>query len=303
MAMLLIVGALAVRRLTRPLQRLAAEMSTFELQGGAAPAVRNRWDGRDEVEALGRSFQAMARRIAEQHEMQQKQSTAHREVIANVAHDLRTPLTALHGHLEALRAGFQDSGNTVRHLDTAIAQSDKMRRLIQQLFELATLQSMDQPVQGERFRFDEVVADAVQKFEVLAGPRRVALAGAAPGAVEVEGDLHLIERALTNLIDNAVRHTRRQPGARAPECDEPKSQMIEDRGQDCERAGASPRSRSAGGTRHCDAAPAAWVDSGSPSHSASRRCTADDCRRCLRTRAEPGCGSPFRGGPWPSKRR
>lgn len=93
-----------------------------------------------------------------------------------------------------------------RHVAAALAQSDKVRRLSQQLFELATLQSTDQVLQRERFRIDELVADAVQKFELSATPPPVALHGPPPGRVDCDGDLQLIERALTNLIDNAVRH-------------------------------------------------------------------------------------------------
>ncbi len=220
----LLVGALAVRALTRPLERLARVMAALELPppkaavptagaesaaGAPSPAAP---DGNDEIAALTRSFHSMTQRLADQHDQQHRQAAAHREVIANVAHDLRTPLTALHGHLEALRAGMQ-AGTESRpspfsqHLSIALAQSDKLRHLTQQLFELATLQSMDQVLHSECFRIDELVADAVQKFGLLAVPSRVALAGAAPGAVELHGDLHLIERALTNLIDNAVRHT------------------------------------------------------------------------------------------------
>ncbi len=233
LTVVLLIGVLAVRLLTRPLNRLAGDMAAFDLRHAGtrahAPATG---DGNDEVATLGRTFGAMARRIAEQHELQQRQSAAHREVIANVAHDLRTPLTALHGHLEALRAGSRGSGPAARHLDTALAQSDQLRRLTQQLFELATLQSMDHVLQSERFRLDEVVADVVQKFETLAAPQRVALAGEAPGAVELEGDLHLIERALTNLVDNAVRHTPAEDPVRVSlRCDDHEvSVLVEDRG-------------------------------------------------------------------------
>jgi signal transduction histidine kinase len=259
----LLVGALAVRALTRPLNRLMQDMAAFDLPQqpmsaqvparavGAGPAMTTAppgWPvGRDEISALGRSFQHMAQRLAAQHDQQQRQATAHREVIANVAHDLRTPLTALHGHLEALRASVcratddpaQASANNpaspsrrAQHLDTALVQSDKLRRLTQQLFELATLQSMDQVLHSERFRLDELVADAVQKFGLLGLPSRVALAGAAPGAVELLGDLHLIERALTNLIDNAVRHSpQTQPVQVSLQCNDAEVTVwVEDQG-------------------------------------------------------------------------
>ena len=128
-------------------------------------------------------------------------------MMASVAHDLRTPLTALHGHLEALAAtapaqsDFRD-----RVLAAALAQSDKVRRLSQQLFELAALQSSSQVLHRERFYLDELVTDAVQKFDLSHTPPMVTLHGAAPGRLEFDGDLQLIERALTNLIDNAMRH-------------------------------------------------------------------------------------------------
>ncbi len=183
----LLVGTLAVRALTRPLQRLAQHMADLELppaapsvaaDAGQLPAAAG-WasrlpGGSDEISALTRSFHSMSQRLAAQHEQQQRQAGAHREVIANVAHDLRTPLTALHGHLEALRATVSkpapDPARATQHLDTALAQSDKLRHLTQQLFELATLQAMDQVLHSERFRLDELVADAVQKFSLLALP-------------------------------------------------------------------------------------------------------------------------------------
>ncbi|HRE87223.1 MAG: Signal-transduction histidine kinase senX3 [Candidatus Accumulibacter phosphatis] len=142
---------------------------------------------------------------------EQQQASAHREMMASVAHDLRTPLTALHGHLEAMAGKTPaEPGRCARLLAAALAQSDKVRRLSQQLFELAALQSTDQVLHCERFRLDELVTDAVQKFDLGDGPPPVTLHGAAPGPMELDGDLQLIERALSNLIDNAMRHA---PGA------------------------------------------------------------------------------------------
>jgi signal transduction histidine kinase len=141
----------------------------------------------------------------------------HREMMASVAHDLRTPLTALHGHLEALAQGSLQADvaparGTV--LQAALAQSRKVGRLSQQLFELAALQSGDPVLQRERFALEEVVSDAVQKFEVGHDVPPVTLQGVPPGRLELDGDLQLIERALTNLIDNAVRHAPTQQPVR-----------------------------------------------------------------------------------------
>jgi signal transduction histidine kinase len=208
---ILSIGALVFRRLSQPVLRLAERMRRFSVAGDAATADAGApvADGDDEVAAIAASFETMARRIEDQVRSQQQQAAAHREVMANVAHDLRTPLTALHGHLEALDGSDVAAANDPRRrrlLAAALAQSDKVRRLSQQLFELATLQSTDQVLQRERFRLDELVTDTVRKFELSAQHPPVTLEGPAPGRIELDGDLQLIERALTNLIDNALRH-------------------------------------------------------------------------------------------------
>jgi len=202
----LLLGAGMFHRLTRPLRQLAIRMQAFG--PGANPANAGILPEGDEVQAIAHSFDLMAARIDEQLRAEARQQATHRDAMANVAHDLRTPLTALHGHLEALHGLplMQASADGRRHLDVALAQSNKVRRLTQQLFELARLQSGDQLVHVERFRLDELVADAVQKFSFNTDAPVVALAGSAPGPVELDGDLQLIERALTNLIDNALRH-------------------------------------------------------------------------------------------------
>ena len=207
----LVVGALVFSELTLPLRRLAQRMQGFSVTGeiGGMPSSPNdAVHAADEIAAISASFDAMASRIEGQIREQAEQQAAHREVIANVAHDLRTPLTALHGHLETLSRpdALLNENKPKRHIDAALAQSDKVRRLSQQLFELATLQSTDHVLQRERFRLDELVTDAVQKFALAAPRPSVALEGPEPGSIELEGDLQLIERALTNLIDNALRH-------------------------------------------------------------------------------------------------
>jgi signal transduction histidine kinase len=207
LALTLLLGAVLLGRLTLPLHRLAARMREYSLRQSpseAAAAARPRRLG-DEVQAIAQAYDSMTQRIEQQAQREQQQVAAHREMMAGVAHDLRTPLTALHGHLEALAGDDAAAGHDPR-LAAALAQSDKVRRLSQQLFELATLQSTDQVLHRERFSLDELVTDAVQKFGLTQAPAPVVLCGAPPGRLELDADLQLVERALTNLIDNALRH-------------------------------------------------------------------------------------------------
>ena len=215
----LLAGVYAMRKLTLPLHRLATSMRDYTLRAegasrdGAGPgtpanaaSLQAAWD-QDEVKSIAQAFAEMTGRLEQQAERELQQGNAHREMMASVAHDLRTPLTALHGHLEALASErFAPGVDRARLFDSALAQSNKVRRLSQQLFELASLQSADFVLHRERFFLDELVADTVQKFELAAPSAPVVLHGPAPGRVELDGDMQLIERALTNLIDNAIRH-------------------------------------------------------------------------------------------------
>jgi signal transduction histidine kinase len=210
MAVTLLIGAFTLRRLTMPLRQLARRIGSYRLpQVGAAPAAAEPSAAArgDEVRALDVAFTGMAERIENQATREQQQVAAHRETMASVAHDLRTPLTALHGQLEAL-AGSSAVEDAARQqmLGAALAQSDKVRHLSQQLFELAALQTASEVMHRERFSLDELVTDAVQKFGLIDSKPPVTLDGPAPGRLELDGDLQLIERALTNLIDNALRH-------------------------------------------------------------------------------------------------
>jgi signal transduction histidine kinase len=204
LALALAAGVFVVRRIARPLRRLAARMQAYRLPALPGQGDSTALPAGDELRVLDAAFAGMTARIEAQAGREREQTAAHRETMAALAHDLRTPLTALHGHLEALPAA---GAAAPKLLQAALTQSDKVRRLSQQLFELAALQSAQDLAQRERFRLDELVADSVGKFQLAGyGAVPVLLDERAPGVIEVEGDLQLVERALTNLIDNARRH-------------------------------------------------------------------------------------------------
>ncbi len=202
------------RRLARPLNALAQKMESYQ----ASEPQRRAQDmhslssanSNNEIDRILFAFDSMATRIETQNAQQTSQAQAHREAIAGIAHDLRTPLTAMHGYLEALKS---PNGTDQSHLiDVALAQSDKVRRLSRQLFELAVLQSVTEPFTRERFNLDELISDTVQKFEVSpSSALKVYLAGTPPGRVELQGDMQMIERAITNLIENAGQHGNAAP--------------------------------------------------------------------------------------------
>lgn len=95
-----------------------------------------------------------------------------------------------------------------RYLEIALAQSQKVGALAQSLFELARLEYGVVKLHKEPFAIGELLQDVCQKFELTAHTRRIQLlADIEPGLPLVAADVSLIERVLTNLLDNALRHT------------------------------------------------------------------------------------------------
>ena len=126
-----------------------------------------------------------------------------------MSHDLRTPLTSLHGFLETL-AHKRDlsEAERERYLKTALAQSSKVARLAHELFELARLEHDASSLEQETFSLGDLVHDVAQELSLLAAAKRQRLTiDVSPDLANVVGSLRLIDRALTNLIDNAIRHT------------------------------------------------------------------------------------------------
>lgn len=210
----LLAGLVALHWITRPLRQLTAEVRRFEAGDGAAAPVAlvPMADGpaRDEIAQLRQAFGQMTQRIAEQWQALSAQDQQRREMVANISHDLRTPLTSLHGYLETLRLK-DDSlppAERRRYLDIALGQSRKVGALAQALFELARLEHGGIKPSKEAFSLAELVQDVFQKFELAAEARRQRLVvDIAPALPVVEADLGMIERVLTNLLDNAIRHT------------------------------------------------------------------------------------------------
>jgi len=213
----LAAGLIAFALITRRLRRLGKEVQSFSAGSPDALFLPAETDemGQDEIAQLRRTFQQMSARIAGQVHELKRQDLLRREMVANISHDLRTPLTSLQGYLEtlSLKAGQVDEAERARYLDVALRQSRKVSRLAQELFELAKLEcEVTQPMK-EVFALPELVHDVRQKFELAAREKGVDLqVHIPPDLPPVLADLGMIERVLANLLDNALRHT--PPGGR-----------------------------------------------------------------------------------------
>ena len=218
----LLAGLIVFRLLTRRLQRLATAMDKFRLSDfseaehyQSKPALTPP----DEVDRLGVTFDHMAGRIVEQIKELKQQDALRRDLVAQVSHDLRTPLAALHGYLETLKLKEDTltAEQRAEYFSIVLRQSEHLTRLVGELFELAKLEAREASPHCEPFSLPELVQDVVQKFQLKANDNHVNLSMELDADLPlVSADIALVERVLDNLIDNALTHTPAGGTVRVP---------------------------------------------------------------------------------------
>jgi signal transduction histidine kinase len=210
LAVALIASAFVVKLMTRPLRQLSAVMDKFRQSGFAGEPEALRLPT-DEVGKLTDTFNRMADRIVAQMTALQNTDAMRRELVANISHDLRTPLASLQGYLETLHLkGDQLAPEAQRgYLEIALKQTEQLSGLVARLFDLAKLDSGQMTAALEPCALGDLVQDVVQEFELAASTKGIDLKCAVrPDLPLVLADVGLMERVLRNLLENALRYTR-----------------------------------------------------------------------------------------------
>jgi signal transduction histidine kinase len=185
---------LLARGMTSPLREMAAAASAMA-RGDYGRRVRA--TSRDEVGDLARAFNAMAADLADVDRMR-------RELVANVSHELRTPLGALQALLENLADGVESPDPAA--LRTALAQTERLGRLVEQLLDLSRLESGGLQLRPVAFGVRGLLEQAARECALGDRPVRLKVA-VQPGDLETTGDPERLHQVVANLLDNAVRHS------------------------------------------------------------------------------------------------
>lgn len=208
-----LIGYLLFRYITRRVYVLSDAMEQFKKTDFTHPVLLpKRFDGRkgDEIDYLGSTILQMSERIIQQVKLLKHNDNSRRELIANVSHDLRTPLASLQGYLETLllkNKTLSDS-ESLEYVQTAYENSQRLQKLISELFELASLENNDTSLHFEAFSMSELAQDVSQKFKLHAKNKDITIKTKIPEKpVFVSADIGLIQRVLENLIDNAIKYT------------------------------------------------------------------------------------------------
>ncbi len=182
------------RGMTSPLRDMAAAASAMA-RGDYDRRVRA--TARDEVGELARAFNAMAADLADVERMR-------RDLVANVSHELRTPIGALQALLENLADGVERTDPAA--IRTALAQTERLGRLVEQLLDLSRLESGGLALAPVSFGVRDLLEQATRECELGERPVRLKVC-VQPGDLYATGDPERMHQVVANLLDNAVRHS------------------------------------------------------------------------------------------------
>jgi two-component system, OmpR family, sensor kinase len=175
-----------------------------------APGKKSKQPRGDEIDNMTVTFQEMAQHIHRQMKRLQETDSLRRELVANVSHDLRTPLASLSGYIETLLLKSPELSDEEKqaYLRIAFENSKRLSTLVEELFELAKLDANEIKPHRESFSLAELTYDVSHKFHLRANEQQISLDIEIDDSIPyVRADVGMIERVLDNLIDNSFKHT------------------------------------------------------------------------------------------------
>jgi len=213
MLFLFVTAFLLFRKATVRHRNLASSMELFKESGFTSmvqsPEVAGAGPG-DDLDTLGLVFAQMATLISKQFEELKDKDRLRSELMSNITHDIRTPLASLQGYIETLsEKQDQLSGPEKKEImDNAKGLISRLGKLVTELLELAQLDSLDTKPERELFPLADLVNDLLMDHRYSAEDKGVELAVAFNDSTSlVSGNIRLLERAIQNIIGNAIKFT------------------------------------------------------------------------------------------------
>ena len=188
-------GARSLRRMFTPLDEL---FRASERVANGDYSVRVQEKGPPEVHSLMRSFNSMAERL-------QVSDQQRRNMLADISHELRTPITVIQGNVEGMLDGVYPADET--RLKSIIEETQILSRLVDDLRTLALAESGALRLKYEPANIAELIRDAVSGFETQTKEKDIRIELSLTDGEEANVDPQRIREVLTNLLSNALRYT------------------------------------------------------------------------------------------------
>jgi two-component system sensor histidine kinase BaeS len=191
-------------------RRLAALEEAAERLGAGDLTARAPHDGSDEVARVSSAFNRMAAELASRDEALRTSDRLRRQMLADVSHELKTPLTAMRGYIETLRMpqAALDQARREAYLETIEREALRLDRIVKDLLDLARHENQAVSLDVRVFDVERVFTHVVRRHEQETYARGIQIrTSVARAADQIVADPDRIEQVIDNLVANAVRHT------------------------------------------------------------------------------------------------
>lgn len=201
----LAVGFLVFYLLTRDLTRIIQTVIRF--RDGDLTA-RTQLKSTGDLAPLANAFNNMADQLTQSLDQLRTSEQLRRDLVANVSHDLRSPMTSIRGYAETL--DMDSSLNTIQksHVAAILHSTQRLTKRVNELFELSKLEARERQPEKEPFLLSDLLTEIFTNFQLLAEQKRIAFT-----CVNCElptvcyADVNMVEQVLQNLVENAIRYT------------------------------------------------------------------------------------------------
>lgn len=207
LAAALVLSFIIVGFTTRNFRKITAVIRNFK-NGDLTTRVNIK--SKSELGEFAESFNEMADTIVQNIDEIKKMDSLRRELIANVSHDLRTPISIIHGYLETalIKADSLSGEEKSKYLETALDNTKRLQSLVEELFELSKLESKQISPKLENFALAELIQDIQQKNALEIKSKEIELTIDTPHQQSmINADIAMMEKVFQNLLDNSLKFT------------------------------------------------------------------------------------------------
>ena len=207
LAAAVLITLIALGFIVGNIKKIASVVRDFKNGNISARIKKKR---KDELGEFADTFNEMADTIVQNMEDLKTMDNLRRELVANVSHDLRTPLATMQGYLETIliKANSLSEDEKTKYLQTIFKSTERLRKLVDELFELSKLEAREKKPKPEAFSIAELLQDVHQKNLILAEAKKIELKTSFSYDLPLAyADIGMMERVLQNLIDNAIKFT------------------------------------------------------------------------------------------------
>lgn len=204
----IILGLLAIWLITRSLNTIIYAVRSFK-EGNHSVRIKLKSGG--ELANVANTFNNMAETL-EQNIVQLKSvEELRKELIANISHDLRSPIASIQGFTETIlmKENVLSEAERKKYLEIILLNSENLSKLVNDLFELSKLESNPQMIKPEPVQVAELVQDVSDKFQIIAKEKNISINTIySKNLPQVFADVQMTDRVFQNILDNAIKYCK-----------------------------------------------------------------------------------------------